>query len=100
MFTRVFEPLENLRSKTDCMLPNVARIPTAPHPDEHLTIIANTQGFVKRKNQIEVKKQIESESRMQSENQIEMEAQAPTGRGARQHDMCEHIALLNFTGVI
>ena len=25
MFTRVFEPLENLRSKTTCMLPNVAR---------------------------------------------------------------------------
>ena len=25
MFTKVFEPLENLRPKTACMLPNVAR---------------------------------------------------------------------------
>ena len=54
MFTRVFEPLENLRPKTACMLPKAARYSfrsqseiSAPHSEKRHLIIADCISFVK-----------------------------------------------------
>ena len=52
MFSRVFEFLENLRPKTACMLPNVARYQLRHTPRMYRIIIADEKIFVKRQAKI------------------------------------------------